>query len=69
MSNSNERVSIAHRIFALFCIGQLPQEVEVNDIDDAHTSIMRFFRKWGVSNSIGISKDPNKNSLWFYKRK
>jgi len=48
---------------------KLPISIPVDNIQKDYTAIYKRLRRAGVSYDVGISKDPFKSLLWFWKRK
>jgi hypothetical protein len=48
---------------------KFPFYIKVDDIDRDHRKISAMLLRRGLNDHIGISKEPEKGLLWFFKRR
>lgn len=64
-----ERDSILKRILESLYTGMFPFSVDSNNLDRDYKSIDKRLRTRGLKSHVGMSKEKDKNKIWFYHKK
>lgn len=66
----NGRLSIVHRVIQAYIKDKLPISAEIDgNLTTEHKLISKIIRRMGKNKNIGISTEPDRNLLWFRRKK
>jgi hypothetical protein len=64
------RLAIVHRVIQAYIENKLPiSTVIAGNLTTEHKLISKIIRRMGKNKDIGMSTEPDKNLLWFRRKK